>query len=201
MEFHEKLQELRKQKGITQEELAASLFVSRTAVSKWESGRGYPSIDSLKSIAGFFGVTIDDLLSGDEVLTIAETDSRERERSLRDRVFGLLDCSAAAFLILPFFSQRTDSGILEVSLPALTDIAPYMKAAYLSAVLLIVASGVLHLAMQEGRCAFWDRHRTALSLLLNVTGVFLFILSPQPYAASFLFIFLVIKGLMLIKKQ
>ena len=54
MEFHEKLQELRKQKNLTQEELSEILFVSRTAISKWESGRGYPSIDSLKAIAEIF---------------------------------------------------------------------------------------------------------------------------------------------------
>ena len=47
MEFNEKLQSLRKNKGLTQEELAEALYVSRTAISKWESGRGYPSIDSL----------------------------------------------------------------------------------------------------------------------------------------------------------
>ena len=51
MEFNEKLQELRMNKGLTQDELAEALYVSRTAISKWESGRGYPSIDSLKEIA------------------------------------------------------------------------------------------------------------------------------------------------------
>ena len=72
MEFHEKLQELRKQKGLTQEELAMQLYVSRTAVSKWESGRGYPSIDSLKVISNYFSVSIDDLLSGEKLIFIAE---------------------------------------------------------------------------------------------------------------------------------
>ena len=100
MELNEKLRELRKQKGLTQEELAELLFVSRTAVSKWESGRGYPNIDSLKAIAKLFGVTIDDLLSGDELLTIAEEDARQKEKHYCDLVFGALDCSIAMF----FFS-------------------------------------------------------------------------------------------------
>ena len=79
MNFNEKLQELRKQKNITQEELAEALFVSRTAVSKWESGRGYPNIESLKAISKFFSVTIDELLSGEEVLSIAEEDNKQKE--------------------------------------------------------------------------------------------------------------------------
>ena len=54
MEFNEKLQELRKQKGLTQEELAEALYVSRTAISKWESGRGDPNSDSLKAISNYF---------------------------------------------------------------------------------------------------------------------------------------------------
>ena len=55
---------MRKNRGLTQEELAQVLYVSRTAISKWESGRGYLSIDSLKEISNYFGVTIDDLLFG-----------------------------------------------------------------------------------------------------------------------------------------
>ena len=79
MELNQKLQELRKQKGLTQEELAESLYVSRTAISKWESGRGYPNIESLKAIAKFFSVTVDELLSTDEVLTIAEEDNKQKK--------------------------------------------------------------------------------------------------------------------------
>ena len=55
---------MRKNRGLTKEELAQVLYVSRTAISKWESGRGYLSIDSLKEISNYFGVTIDDLLFG-----------------------------------------------------------------------------------------------------------------------------------------
>ena len=107
MEFNEKLQELRKQRGLTQEELAQSLYVSRTAISKWESGRGYPNIDSLKVIAKFFGVTVDELLSGEELLSVAHEDGKQKENRIHDLVFGLLDISAALLLFLPFFGQKT----------------------------------------------------------------------------------------------
>ena len=53
MEFNEKLQELRKNKNLTQEQLAEMLFVSRTAISKWESCSGYTSIVSLKERSNF----------------------------------------------------------------------------------------------------------------------------------------------------
>ena len=91
MEFHEKLQELRKGRGLTQEELADALYVSRTAISKWESGRGYPSIDSLKEISNYFSVTIDDLLSSEKLLSIAEKENKANLRSVCDLLFGLLD--------------------------------------------------------------------------------------------------------------
>ena len=76
MELNEKLQELRKSKGMTQEELAEVLYVSRTAISKWESGRGTPSIESLKQISAFFSVSIDDLLSAEKVLFLAEQEHK-----------------------------------------------------------------------------------------------------------------------------
>ena len=91
MEFHEKLQELRKSRGLTQEELAEALFVSRTAISKWESGRGYPSIDSLKEISRYFSVSIDELLSGDQLVLIAEKENKSNLNGLCDLLFGFTD--------------------------------------------------------------------------------------------------------------
>ena len=200
MEFHEKLQELRKQKGLTQEELAESLYVSRTAISKWESGRGYPNIDSLKAISKFFSVTIDELLSGEEVLTIAEENQKQKEAYLRDMVFGLLDLSAAIVFFVPFFGQKADGYVQAISLLFLTEIAPYLKAAYFVMVIGMVVFGISTLVLQNYRGAFWVRNKSILSLLINTATALLFIISSQPYAAAFVFVFLVIKVVMLIKK-
>ena len=200
MEFHEKLQELRKQKGLTQEELAESLYVSRTATSKWESGRGYPNIDSLKAISKFFSVTIDELLSGEEVLTIAEENQKQKEAYLRDMVFGLLDLSAAIVFFVPFFGQKADGYVQAISLLFLTEIAPYLKAAYFVMVIGVVVFGISTLVLQNYRGAFWVRNKSILSLLINTATALLFIMSSQPYAAAFVFVLLVIKVVMLIKK-
>lgn len=62
MELSEKLQELRKEKGLTQEELAEALFVSRTAISKWESGDTVPNTETLKLLSKLYNVSINTLL-------------------------------------------------------------------------------------------------------------------------------------------
>lgn len=199
MEFNEKLQELRKQKGLTQEELAEVLYVSRTAISKWESGRGYPNIDSLKAISSYFSVSLDDLLSSDEVLTIAEESNKQKEKHFRDMVFGLLDCSVAMFFFLPLFGQRVDGVIQEVTLLSLTEIEPYVKIPYLIVVFWMVIWGILILALQNNKSTFWLRSKDKVSLGLSAVGALFFMISLQPYAAMFTFIFLIIKALMLIK--
>jgi transcriptional regulator with XRE-family HTH domain len=75
MEFHEKLQYLRKQNQWTQEQLAEKLYVSRTAVSKWESGKGYPNIELLKDISKLFNKTIDELLSSEQIIDMAKNEN------------------------------------------------------------------------------------------------------------------------------
>ena len=198
MEFNEKLQELRKQKNLTQEQLAEQLYVSRTAISKWESGRGYPSIDSLKEISRFFSISLDELLSSEEILTAAQEDSRQKITHFRDLVFGLLDSSLVIFLFLPFFGQREADRIREVSLLTLTNIEPYIKIPYFIIVFGLILFGILTLALQNYKSPFWNHNKNKISLGLSTVGSILFMISLQPYAAMFTFLFLVMKTLMLI---
>ena len=193
MEFHEKLQQLRKQKGLTQEQLADQLYVSRAAVSKWESGRGYPNIDSLKALAKFYSVTIDELLSGEQMLTIAEEDQKHRTQNFRNQVFGLLDISACAYLFLPLFGQLQGEAIQAVSLLTLSEVPSYLKIAYLVAVIGMILWGIVTLTL--------PKRSIPLSLMLSVMGTLLFIISSQPYAAAFGFLLLGIKAFLLIKRQ
>lgn len=201
MEFNEKLQHLRKQKEITQEELAAAIYVSRTAVSKWESGRGYPSIDSLKALSEFFGVTIDDLLSGEELLIIAEEDTNQKRNYFRDLVFGLLDICIAMFFFVPFFGQSANENIQAVSLLSFVETSSYLRIIYIAIVFLIITMGILTLALQKSQNTFWIKSKSKISLILNAIGILIFIISTQPYAATFMFVLLIIKVLLLIKWQ
>ncbi|MBP7186394.1 MAG: helix-turn-helix transcriptional regulator [Ruminococcus sp.] len=62
MEFNNKLYELRKQKGFSQEELANRLNVSRQTVSKWEVGDSTPDMEKLIAISDLFGISLDELV-------------------------------------------------------------------------------------------------------------------------------------------
>ena len=149
MEFHEKLQELRKSRGLTQEELAEMLYVSRTAVSKWESGRGYPSIDSLKEISRFFSVTIDDLLSGEKLLTIAEKENRSNIRNVCDLLFGITDLFTILLVILPLYPDPVDGYVYSVNLFSYGKIAPVNRMIYWGMFLSLAVVGFIKVLLTK----------------------------------------------------
>lgn len=199
MALGEKLKKLRADNGLTQEELAEKLYVTRTAISKWESNRGYPNIDALKAISEFFSVSIDDLLSSNELLTIAEKVSKEKETRFKDFVYALLDLSIAMLLFLPFFAENTEGVIQSVSLISLSGIRFYLKAAYFTVVMVTFLVGILVLALQNCRKAFWQKNKTNISLMLGMASVLLFVVSSQPYAAVFAFALFAMKVFLIIK--
>ncbi len=201
MEFNEKLQKLRTDQGLTQEGLAEKLYVSRTAVSKWESGRGYPSIDSLKLIAKYFHVTVDELICGEEMVTLAEQDIKESNKKYGTLICGILDCFMLLLLFIPIFGQSDASKVLSVSLFSLCSVSVWLKAAFVAIICITAAEGFCTLVISNFNKASWNRNLSAAGLVMSVIGTALFILARQAYAGVFFFCMLVIKGFLLFKTK
>ena len=201
MEFHEKLQHLRKQKELTQEQLAQLLFVSRTAVSKWESGRGYPNLESLKAISKLFSISIDELLSNDELIQLAETENRANLRRTSGLVFGVLDLMVLAFLFMPLFGQREEGYIRAVTLLGYTEGAELLRRCYLLFLLGIPALGAAELAFELTDHEKGLRMGKVCSLALCSTAILLFALSRQPYVTAFLFLLFVVKVVLILQEN
>ena len=92
MKFSEKLKKLRQEQNLTQDDLADKIFVTRTAISKWETDNGYPSIESLKLLSRLFSVTVDELIS-DEDIKIKE--DLEFKRSKTNHIIALVGLALA----------------------------------------------------------------------------------------------------------
>lgn len=201
MEFHEKLQQLRRQHDLTQEQLAEKLFVSRTAVSKWESGRGYPNLESLKSLSKLFAISLDELLSGDELLEAAETENRSNLHRVSGLVFGVLDIMAAALLFLPLFGQQEGEYIRAVTLWRYTDTSPLLRRLFAAYLLFLALFGVFELLIRLINRERWQSTCRICSAALHSAAVFLFAVSRHPYVTALLFLLLMVKVALLIQEN
>ena len=198
MEFNQKLQELRKAKSLTQEELAEALFVSRTAISKWESGRGYPNLDSLKEISRYFSVSIDELICPEEIISAAEDEKKEYLDKYVLLICSILDVLFVLLLLVPVFGNGADSAS-SVSLFAITGISTWVKWVFITLVGLSILNGVCGIIISHFNKPIWNRHRLITGMVLSTAGAALFILTRQPYAGIICLAILVIKGLLIVK--
>jgi len=201
MEFHEKLQQLRKQHNLTQEQLAERLFVSRTAVSKWESGRGYPNLDSLKSISKLFSVSMDELLSNEALVELAETENRNNINKVSILVFAALDLITFVFMFLPFFGQQEGAYIRAVTLLAYTGSFMVLRALYFAVLAIISLFGVIELLIEVTNNEAGLRLCKPCSISLYAAAILLFAVSRQPYMTVFLFLLFMIKIVLIVREN
>ena len=199
MEFHEKLQELRKGRGLTQEELAEALYVSRTAISKWESGRGYPSIDSLKEISSYFSVTIDELLSSDRLLSIAEKENKANLQNMCDILFGMIDVCSFMLIALPLYPNMVNGYIYSVNLWAYTQTTELNYLLFWIMYASLVILGIIKLLLTKFRSKKYNPAMTGISMRLGIALVLFLAVTREAYAVVVAFLLLVIKGILLLK--
>lgn len=196
MELNEKLQELRKAKGMTQEELAEVLYVSRTAISKWESGRGTPSIESLKQLSAFFSVSIDDLLSAEKALSLVEQESKVKQQKQTTFWMGIADVCALMLIFLPLYPNVTGKTVYAVNLLSYPNTRN--RFVCLALLLMLVFAGALGIILACLRKQRSCRFIIGFSLLLSIISVLFLIAARISYAAAVLFLLLILKAILLL---
>ena len=194
MEFNEKLKELRSSRGLTQEELAEALFVSRTAISKWESGRGYPGIDSLREISDFFSVTIDELLSGEKLVSIAEKENKSNMQSLCSILIGAIDLLYFLLMVLPLYPKSMGGYIASVNLFGYTETSAFNRMVYLGLFFLLMGTGVTEVIVTQLKIEKVYKMAIVFSMLLGIAAVLFLALTGETYATALAFLLLVLKA-------
>ena len=199
MEFNEKLQGLRKSKGLTQEELAEILYVSRTAVSKWESGRGLPNIDSLKEISKFFSVSIDDLLSGEKILSLAEKENKSNIRNICDLLFGVTDLFSFILIVLPLYPNTVNGHIYSVNLSSYTETSSINLFFYWTVFIMLILLGFCKLILTKMKNERLNKVLTVASLSINISAVLLLAVTREVYALIVVFLMFTAKTILILK--
>ena len=200
MELSEKLQELRKEKGITQEELAEALFVSRTAISKWESGRGYPSIESLKEIANYYSVTVDELLSGEKLIVLAEKENKANIKNVCNLLLGIIDVLAIILILLPLYPQQVEGYVASVSLISYTDAASYFRIICWGLYILLILIGIVKILLCKLEIENGQKFLTTGSLILSAAVILFLALARVPYALVCAFLLFLAKIMILFER-
>lgn len=103
VEFGEKIRKLREEKGMTQQSMADMLYVTRQAVSRWECGARYPDLLTAKKIAHILEVTVDELISGEELKKNIEKEpilAARRDNNLQVLLYAV---AVSAYVLIVMF--------------------------------------------------------------------------------------------------
>ena len=138
----EKLYKLRKNSGLSQEQLAEKINVSRQAISKWESGTAVPESEKLVTISNYFGVSVDYLLKDEEEKGIGTDSSVEEKPKM---IAGIIICIAGIVSmiiwgLLSIFSPETSDQMSESSMITIDGNGIFL---ILCVVAIVVGAGLL----------------------------------------------------------
>ena len=195
MELCKKIKKIRIDNKLTQEQFAEKMLVSRTAVSKWENGTCYPSIDSLKYMSQIFGVSLDNLFSSEEIFEIATMENQNNISKYNGLLFCLLDMIRIIFIFLPLYSYKTSDFIYSVSLFNSNDLGFVLKIVFMVVFIMFLVLGVVELILNYKKNNDLIKK---ISLFLDVISIFVLLFIKQPYVVALMFIIFIIKVIMML---
>ena len=195
MELCKKIKKIRNDNKLTQEQFAEKMLVSRTAVSKWENGTCYPSIDSLKYMSKTFNISLDKLLSSEEILELAKTENQSNISKYNSLLFCLLDVVRIIFIFLPLYSYETNDFVYSVSLFNSNDLGLTLKIIFMLVFIMFLVLGIIELILnyKENNGLI-----NKISLFIDVISIFILLFIKQPYVIALMFVVFIIKITMLI---
>ena len=164
-----------------------------------QEGRGYPNIESLKEISSFFSVSIDDLLSGEKLLFIAEKENKSNIQSMCDLLVGIIDIFYSMLIILPLYPNKIDGFIYSVNLLAYVEVESLNRLIYWSMFVFIMTIGVVKIFLTKFRVEAKHKMVTSISMISGILIVLFLALAREAYAVIVAFLLLIIKGIFIIK--
>ena len=161
-----------------------------------QEGRGYPNIDSLKSIANYFEVTIDDLLSGEKIISIAEKENKSNIRNICNLLFGIMDVMSFLLIILPLYPNEVGEYIYSVNLFSYTQINSVNYVIYWIVFVSLILGGIIKITFTEFGYEKANKITTSISMLISILLVLFLAMTREAYAIIIAFLLFVIKGVL-----
>ena len=164
------------------------------------AGRGYPSIDSLKEISRYFSVSIDDLLSGEQLIFIAEKENKSNLNSVCDLLLGFVDLFSLMLIFLPLYPKTVNGYIYSVNLFGYVDSNTSIIRIYWVLFISLTITGIVKILMVYFKFEQGKKIITSLSVGLSIIAVLFLAMAREPYAITVTFLLLLIKGILLYKQ-
>ena len=164
-----------------------------------QEGRGYPNIESLKEIAHYFSITIDELLSGEKLLSIAEKENKSNIRNVCDWSLGIIDIFYVILLFLPLYPNTVDGYIYSVNLFMYDEITIFNQWIYWSMFITLILLGFIKILITKFKINKYQKVVTATSVIINILTVFIMTICREVYGVIVTFMLLIIKGIFLFK--
>lgn len=197
MEVNKKIQKLRKENNLTQDQLAEKLGVSKTYIAKLENGKILPSVKDIKNIARILDKNVSDLTSFDDLIFIAESDNYNRSDRKTTLFFAILDILSISFIFMPFYVKNNNA-------MTLIELKPFSSLLYMTYLVLLIVSfivGVLEIVFSANNKKNKLKNVKLISVVVYASSILVFALSKQSYITAFLFLFLMIKILFLLNLE